>query len=126
MFEMKLSVSPQEHDALDALNDEDLVKMVRDSLAAHRASGASDDLEQADPSSASHGGKSVPTLETVGSRSANQSANDSARAIHRARALDPRLSAADRAQARILANDYEAESRRDAAHAKIVPGLDRL
>jgi hypothetical protein len=123
---MKLSVSNDEHDLLDALDDESLVKLVRDSLAKRRASGASDDLEQADPSSAGHNGRSVPTLETVGSRNANQSANDSARAIHRARALDPRLSAADRAQARILANDYADQAARDKAMAKVVPGIDRL
>jgi hypothetical protein len=123
---MKLSVSPQEHDALDALNDEDLVKLVRDSLAQHRASGASDDLEQADPSSAAHGGKSVPTLETVGSRNANTAHDSAARAAHRRAANDMRLTPADRAQHRLLANDYEAQSARDKAHAKIVPGIDRL
>jgi hypothetical protein len=123
---MKLSVSKDEHDLLDALDDESLVKLVRDSLAKRRASGASDDLEQADPSSASHGGKSVPTLETVGSRNANQSANDSARAIHRVAARNPNLTAADRAQHRLAANDYADESARDKATAKLISGYDRL
>ncbi len=123
---MKLSVSKDEHDLLDALDDESLVKLVRDSLAKHRASGAADDLEQADPSSASHGGKSVPTLETVGSRNANQSANDSARAIHRAAARNPNLTTADRAAHRLAADDYEAEGQRTRATAKLIPGLDRL
>jgi hypothetical protein len=123
---MKLSVSNDEHDLLDAMNDEDLVKLVRDSLAKRRASGASDDLEQADPSSASHSGKSVPTLETVGSRNANQSANDSTRALHRAAARNPNLSVADRAAHRLAANDYADQAARDKAMAKVVPGIDRL
>jgi hypothetical protein len=124
---MKFSVSREEHDVLDSLDDESLCKLVRGSLAEHRASGASDDLEQADPSSAGHGGRSNPTIETVASRSANTSANDAAaRAAHRRAANDMSLTAADRARHRLLANDYEAQSRRDAAHAKIVPGYDRL
>ena len=123
---MKLSVSNDEHDLLDALDDESLVKLVRDSLAARRASGASDDLEQADPSSASHGGRSVPTLETVGSQRANQSANDAARVRARRAANDMSLTAADRAAARLVANDYEAQSQRDKAMGKIIPGINRL
>jgi hypothetical protein len=126
MFEMKFSVSPAEHDVLDALDDESLVKLIRGSLAEHRASGASDDLEQADPSSAAHGARSVGTLETTASQSANKSANDAARAIHRRKANDPTLTAADRAQHRLLANDYEAQSRRDAATARLIKNYDRL
>jgi hypothetical protein len=121
---MKLSVSNDEHDLLDALDDESLVKLVRDSLAARRASGASDDLEQADPSSASHGGKSVPTLEAVGSRNANQSANDAAiRAAHRRAALDSNLTPEQRASHRHAA---EYDPARERANEKLIPGLGRL
>jgi hypothetical protein len=123
MFEMKLQVSDQELDLMDALSDEDLVSLIRNSLTAHRASRATEDEPVAgDPSTAAHGGRSVSTLET----SASRSANDAARAAARRRANDLTLSAADRAAARLVANDYEAQSRRDAAHAKIVPGIDRL
>jgi hypothetical protein len=126
---MRFSISPAEHDVLDALDDESLVKLVRGSLAEHRASGASDDLEQADPSSAAHGGRSTPSLETVGSRNANTAQDSAARAAHRRAANDIGLTPADRAAHRLaagIAGDYEAQSRRDAAHAKVVPGIDRL
>jgi hypothetical protein len=123
---MKLSINADELAALEDMKDEDLVRTVRDSLAKFRAGSAADDLENADPSSAGHGGRSIPTIETVASRSANTSANDAARAAHRRAANDMSLTAANRAAHRLMANDYEAQSRRDAAHAKIVPGIDRL
>jgi hypothetical protein len=120
---MKLHCSADELDLMDAMNDEDLVKTVRDSLAQFRAGKTADDLE---PGTPSKGGKSVPTLETVASRAANTSANDAARAAHRRAASDMSLTAADRASHRLAADDYHADEQRTKATAKIIPGYDRL
>jgi hypothetical protein len=112
---VKLEASDIEMDALDAMSDADLAKVVRDHVAAHRAKRATDDLSTADPSTAAHGGASK--------RPTQDAAN---RAIHRASARNVNLTAADRAAHRIKANDYAAESTRDKAMASIIPGYDRL
>jgi hypothetical protein len=111
---VKLEASDIEMDALDAMSDADLAKVVRDHVAAHRASRATDDLSTADPSTAAHGGAS------------KRPAQDAARAAARLQANDARLSPAERAAARIRANDYAAEGARDKAMGHIIPGYDRL
>jgi hypothetical protein len=120
---VKMSLSADELDQFETMDDETLTKTIRDSLKAFRAERTGEDEPvQGDPSSAGHGGRSTSTLET----SASRAANDAARAAARRRANDVTLTAADRAAARLEANDYAAESARDKAHAKIVPGIDRL
>jgi hypothetical protein len=122
LFEMKIHATADDVALWDAMSDEDLVKTVRDSLAAFKAGRAADDLE---PGTPSKGGRSTATIETPASRSAN----DAARATHRAAARNTNLTAADRAAHRLaagLAGDFAAEEQRTKTMARIIPGYDRL
>lgn len=109
---MKIQLSSDELDEMSEMSDSDLAELVRTSLKKFRgkskeAEAAEDDIPDADPSSAGHGGKSRSTLETPASQRAG-----TLRATE-----DAALAALDR---------QSAQAERDAEAESIIKGYRRL
>jgi hypothetical protein len=119
---MKMSLSADELSEFEGMSDADLTKAIRDSLATFRAkrAEAEDDLEQADPSTAGHGGRSTSTLETTASQRAGtlQATQDSAQRLREYGLSERRIT-------EILNPSSVSESDRIAAD-KLVKGYNRL
>ena len=113
---VKMTLSADELDEFEGMSDADLTKVIRDSLASFRAKRAEDDLDEADPSTPAHGGRSTSTLETGRSRSGN---------VNPGGATDSAISATQDAarqthEARLRQNERDTEAER------LIPGYRRL
>jgi len=118
---VKINLNSDELDDLEQLSDGDLAELVRGALKKFRGKSkagaeAEDDLAEADPSTAGHGGRSESTLETTASQRAGtiratedramvQQTHDAARLLHESRLQ---------------------QDERDAEAAKLIPSYRRL
>lgn len=147
---MKINLSSDELDELEAMSDGDLAELVRGSLRKFRGKSkaeAEDDIPGADPSSAGHGGRSESTLETPASQRAGtiRATEDSAQRAARERMLSAarqheasagtlaatdsaRQAAIERTQAAVrqMHEAGLAQAERNAEAATVVKGYNRL
>jgi hypothetical protein len=120
---MKMSLSAEELDEFDGMDDESLTKVIRDSLAKFRSKrGAKDnDLDDADTGGLEHSGRSTGTLETPASQRANTNTVAAADSAQRLR----EMGLSDRRIREIMNPSTTSAADRRAAD-KLIPGLGRL